>query len=193
MMQALGDRLGGVLGKTYDNQVCSIARALELVGERWSLLIVREALFAGSRRYTEFQRGLGIATNILSTRLDGFVASGIMRRRAVSDGTGAGDHAEYVLTDKGRALAPVLVTLTEWGDRWANPDDPPVHYEHATCGGALTQQTTCARCGHLHDPAEIRAVPGPRQPTAAHPGTRQGNDPRGGRRPEHTASEEAAR
>ena len=69
-----------VLGKTYDSEVCSIARTLEVVGERWSLLIVRDALFAGSTRYSDFQRSLGIATNILKYRLDGFVDAGIMRR-----------------------------------------------------------------------------------------------------------------
>ena len=73
-----------MLGKTYDTQVCSIARALEFVGERWSLLIIRDALFAGSTRYSDFQRSLGIATNILKDRLDGFVDTGIMRRHRYS-------------------------------------------------------------------------------------------------------------
>lgn len=72
-----------MLGKTYDSQVCSAARALELVGERWSLLIIRDALFAGSKRFNDFRR-LGIATNILTNRLDGFVAAGIMRRQQYS-------------------------------------------------------------------------------------------------------------
>src|SRR3954463_9395138 len=107
---------GPVLGKTYDNQVCSIARALEVVGERWSILIVRNALFAGSTRFTDFQRSLGIAPNILKTRLDGFVDAGIMRR----------DEHEYLLTEKGRDLAPALVALTAWGDRWVAPDGPPI-------------------------------------------------------------------
>jgi DNA-binding HxlR family transcriptional regulator len=97
-----------MLGKTYDAEVCSIARALEVVGERWSLLIIRNALFNGLTRFGDFQRRLGIATNVLATRLDGFVDAGIMQR---SDGS------EYVLTDKGRDLCGVLVALTDWGDR----------------------------------------------------------------------------
>ena len=68
-----------MLGRTYESEVCSIARALEVVGERWSVLIVRNALFAGSTRFSDFQRSLGIATNILQNRLDGFVAAGILR------------------------------------------------------------------------------------------------------------------
>src|ERR687890_755778 len=108
-----------MLGKTYDSEVCSIARALELVGERWSLLILRNALFAGSTRYGEFQRSLGIATNILQDRLDGFVEAGIMERRRSAD---RGEPGEYVLTEKGRDFAPALIALTEWGDKWAAAD-----------------------------------------------------------------------
>lgn len=141
-----------MLGKTYDSEVCSAARALELVGERWSLLIIRNALFAGATRYNDF-RALGIATNILKTRLDGFVAAGIMERSP--------ERLEYLLTDKGRELAAVIVALTEWGDRWAAPDGPPVLYTHSTCGGRISQHTTCANCGRVHDPAEIGVRPGP--------------------------------
>src|SRR5216110_2944052 len=107
-----------MLGNTYDSQVCSIARALELVGERWSLLILRNALFAGSTRYGEFHRSLGIATNILQNRLDGLVAAGIMERRP---SLAQPELFEYVLTAKGRDFAPALIALTEWGDRWAAP------------------------------------------------------------------------
>ncbi len=76
-----------MLGKTYDGEVCSIARALEVVGERWSLIIIRDALFTGSKRYSDFQRTLGIATNVLKDRLDGFVEAGIMRRHRYSEQT----------------------------------------------------------------------------------------------------------
>ena len=146
-----------MLGKTYDSQECSIARALELIGERWSLLIVRDALFGGATRYSDFQRNLGIATNILKTRLDGFVDTGIMRRHKYSDQP---ELYEYLLTDKGRALAPALVALTKWGDEWATAGDPPIHYTHSVCGAALTHQTVCAHCGPVSEPAEIRAVLG---------------------------------
>jgi DNA-binding HxlR family transcriptional regulator len=149
-----------MLGKTYESEVCSAARALELVGERWSLLIIRNALFAGSTRFNDFRR-LGIATNILKNRLDRFVDADIMQRRTYSRNP---EHYDYLLTDKGRELAPVIVALTEWGDRWAAPDGPPVLYAHCVCGGRITQQTTCANCGQVHDPAEVEARPGPGMP-----------------------------
>ena len=100
-----------MLGKAYDTQVCSIARSLELVGERWSLLIIRDALFARVTRFGDFQHNLGIATNVLTSRLESFVASGIMEREGSAD---------YILTTKGRALAVALIALTEWGDAWAS-------------------------------------------------------------------------
>jgi DNA-binding HxlR family transcriptional regulator len=151
-----------MLGNTYEAmaKVCSAARALELVGERWSLLIIRDALYAGATRFNDFRR-LGIATNILKARLDGFVDAGIMERRA---GPGKPERHEYLLTDKGRDLAPVIATLTEWGDRWAAPDGPPVIYTHAVCDGAISQQTMCPNCGPVHDPADVVARPGPGMP-----------------------------
>jgi DNA-binding HxlR family transcriptional regulator len=145
-----------VLGRTYDAEVCSAARALEVVGERWSLLIVRNALFAGARRFGDF-RSLGIATNVLAKRLDGFVAAGIMER------TGP-DGAEYALTEQGRELAAVVVALTAWGDRHLAPEGPPVLYTHAGCGGRVAQRLVCDSCGEVHDPAELRADPGPGMP-----------------------------
>jgi DNA-binding HxlR family transcriptional regulator len=152
-----------MLGKTYDSEVCSAARALELVGERWSLLIIRNAVFAGATHFNDF-RTLGIATNILKNRLDGFVDAGIMQRRNYSRNP---EHYEYLLTDKGRDLAPVIVALTEWGDRWAAPDGPPILYSHSVCGGPITEQTTCANCGRVYDPAELHARPGPGMPAGA--------------------------
>jgi DNA-binding HxlR family transcriptional regulator len=149
-----------VLGRTYDSQVCSIARALELVGERWSLLIVRDALFAGVTRFTDFQHNLGIATNVLQSRLDAFVDAGVMERREVA---GSAAQREYVLTDKGRDLAPTLVALTEWGDRWAAPGEPPILYEHAGCGDAVSVATTCATHGPVAAD-EVAVAIGPGMP-----------------------------
>ena len=150
--------IGDMLGRTYDAQVCSIARALEVVGERWSILIVRDALFAGSTRYRDFQRSLGIATNVLGDRQDGFVEAGIMRRHRYSERP---ELFEYVLTEKGRDLAPALIALTAWGDRWAAPDGPPIRYAHEECGGAVTQEVVCDRCGRLDGDAPVVARPGP--------------------------------
>jgi DNA-binding HxlR family transcriptional regulator len=150
-----------MLGKMYDAEVCSIARALEVTGERWSLLILRNALFAGSTRYGEFQRSLGIATNVLQDRLDGFVAAGLMERRRSS---GQAELHEYVLTEKGRAFQPVLLALTEWGDSWSAPDGPPILYRHRTCGSPVSVDVTCETCGTIPDTAEVRALPGEGMP-----------------------------
>jgi DNA-binding HxlR family transcriptional regulator len=153
--------IANMLGKTYEDQVCSIARALEVVGERWSLLIIRNARFAGSTRYSDFQRSLGIATNILKSRLDGFVDAGIMRRHQYSEQP---ELYEYLLTEKGRDLAPALIALTEWGDRWSAPDGPPILYSHTVCGSAISHEVVCAACGRVDDPAEVQAAPGPGMP-----------------------------
>ena len=150
-----------MLGRTYEAEVCSIARALEVVGERWSVLIVRNALFAGSTRFTDFQRSLGIATNVLQKRLDGFVDAGIMRRQPYSEQPVL---YEYLLTEKGRDLAPALIALTEWGDRWAAPDGPPILYRHAACSSPVTHQVVCTSCGPVDDPAAVTALPGPGMP-----------------------------
>jgi DNA-binding HxlR family transcriptional regulator len=148
-----------MLGRTYDDQVCSAARALEMVGERWTLLIVRDALFAGATRYSDFQKSLGIATNILKTRLDGLVDGGIMQRHKYSEQP---ELYEYLLTDKGRELLPVVLALTEWGDRWMSPDaGPPILYEHSMCGGPVSQRIVCANCGEVHDLTEVHARIGP--------------------------------
>ena len=156
------------LGRMYDAEVCSAARALELVGERWTLLIVRNALFAGATRYRDFRR-LGIATNILESRLEGLVEAGIMQRRRAA---GSPDVHEYLLTEKGRQLVPVILALTEWGDRWMAPDGPPVLYAHTVCGGEISQHSVCATCGDVADPAEVRALPGPGMPEVRRAGWR---------------------
>lgn len=158
---------GMALGRTYDAEVCSAARALEVVGERWTLLIVRNALFAGATRYGDFRRSLGIATNILETRLDALVGAGIMERRRSG---GSPDVHEYILTEKGRQLVAVILALTEWGDRWMAPEGRPVLYAHTVCGGEISQRTVCATCGEVRDPAEVRALPGPGMPEARRAG-----------------------
>jgi DNA-binding HxlR family transcriptional regulator len=136
-------------------------RSLEVVGERWSLLIIRNALFAGSTRYGDFRRSLGIATNVLQDRLDGFVEAGIMRRCRYSEQP---ELYEYLLTEKGRDLAPALIALTEWGDRWASPDGPPMLYRHGACGSSVSHELVCATCGRLDDRADAQARPGPGMP-----------------------------
>lgn len=149
---------GVVLGRTYDGEVCSAAKALGQVGERWSLLIIREALFSGVTRFREFQRRLGIAPNILQRRLDGFVADGLMEQRQYS--ANSERMQEYLLTDKGRDLQPVLLALTGWGDRWLAPEGRPIIYTHADCGGEIVEHVGCAKCA-AEDQLSIVPSPGP--------------------------------
>jgi DNA-binding HxlR family transcriptional regulator len=147
-----------MLGRLYETQNCSAARALELVGERWSLLILRNASFAGHTRFSEFERRLGIAPNVLASRLESFVAAGIMDMRP---SPGHKSQHEYVLTEKGRDFVPALVALTSWGDRWAAPDGPPIVYEHQGCGGEIELELRCSACGDVTSPAYVMARPGP--------------------------------
>ena len=103
------------------NQTCPVARSLDIIGDRWSLLIVRDA-FAGLRRFSDFQRSLGMARNILSDRLHKLVNSGILTTQSASDGTA---YQEYVLTAKGERLFPVVVALRQWGEQHLfAPDEP---------------------------------------------------------------------
>ena len=150
-----------MLGRTYEAEICSAARTLELVGERWSLLILRDAFYRGTTRFADFQRNLGVATNILAKRLDGFVAAGLMEQQRYSERP---EHYAYLLTDKGRELQPVIIALTAWGDRWAAPDGPPILYDHARCGGAIHTQLRCSTCGDLTTSAEVVVRPGPGMP-----------------------------
>jgi DNA-binding HxlR family transcriptional regulator len=123
---------------------CSVARSLEVVGEWWTLLILRDA-FLGVRRFDDFQRDLGIARNILADRLATLVCEGILERRQYADHP---PRHEYRLTEKGRDLYPVVVSLLRWGDRWAADDaGPPVELEHRVCGHRGTPVLTCPGCG----------------------------------------------
>jgi DNA-binding HxlR family transcriptional regulator len=112
-----------MLGRTYDKEVCSAARALESAGERWSLLILRNAAFAGMTRFTDFQKSLDT----------------------------------YHLTKKGLDFKPVIIALTEWGDRWAAPDGPPIVYEHEGCGGRVGHSLYCKRCAESPRPQDVTA------------------------------------
>jgi DNA-binding HxlR family transcriptional regulator len=124
-----------MLGRLYENQDCSAARTLEVVGERWSLLILRDAMFGGFTRFSQFQKSLGVATNILAKRLDDFVASGLMERQRPDSSREPG---EYVLTRKGLELKPVIIALTEWGDTWLKPG--PVVFETESDGAPVGLQ-----------------------------------------------------
>ncbi|HHA1402761.1 winged helix-turn-helix transcriptional regulator [Enterobacter ludwigii] len=99
--------------KPIEQEFCPVARSVDLIGERWSLLIVRNA-FDGMRRFGDFQRDLGVARNILADRLRKLVDAGILAMQGASDGT---SYQEYVLTDKGESLFPIVVALRQWGEQ----------------------------------------------------------------------------
>lgn len=133
-----------MLGRRYDEQDCSIARALEVVGERWTLLILRES-FLGTSRFDDFQHRLGIARNVLQARLEKLVAEGVIEREPYQERP---VRYEYRLTQEGRDLLPVLVALLQWGDRHRAPDEGPIGaIAHVGCGGAINAGLQCERCG----------------------------------------------
>jgi DNA-binding HxlR family transcriptional regulator len=125
---------------------CSIAAALGVLGDRWTLLVVRELLY-GAHRYGAIAEGTGAATDVLAARLKRLVDAGVVERRLYSERP---PRSEYHLTEAGRELAPLLVLLLGWGDRWAN-DQVPVVLEHAPDGEPahpVQAHVTCAACGH---------------------------------------------
>lgn len=135
---------------------CSIARSLEVVGDRWTLLILRD-LFTGMHRFEEFRTHLGIARNILSSRLNRLVQEEITERRRYQTSP---DRSEYWLTAKGRALQPVIMALMAWGDDYlAGPDGPPVVLLHRTCGYPTRPGETCSHCGGELRPRNLAALP----------------------------------
>jgi DNA-binding HxlR family transcriptional regulator len=142
---------------------CSIARTVGVVGERWTPLIVRD-LFAGMTRFEDIRRDLGIASNVLAARLDDLERHGVVERRQYQS---MPTRHEYVLTERGRDLYPVIASLVAWGDRWLSPDGPPAVIVHADCGHVTTARTVCAECGGelnadnaIHSPGP-GAKPGP--------------------------------
>jgi DNA-binding HxlR family transcriptional regulator len=146
-----------MLGRQYETQTCSIARALEVVGERWSLLIVRDALL-GVRRFDDFQRDLGIARNVLQARLELLIEEGVLEKRPYQEHP---VRYEYHLTEKGADLWPVIFGLMKWGDRYAYPGGPPVVVEHRGCGGAVDEHRVCTKCGCPLEVGDVRPRPGP--------------------------------
>jgi DNA-binding HxlR family transcriptional regulator len=146
-----------MLERLYRGQTCSIARTLEVVGERWTLLIVRDA-YLGVRRFDEFLESLGVASNILAARLQVLSEQGILERRRYQERP---ERFEYVLTDKGRELLPVILALMQWGDRHLAPDGPPRLMRHRGCGGLATVRTVCSDCGRPLAGHEVETERGP--------------------------------
>ena len=144
-----------MLGKDYDGQDCALARALEVVGERWSLLIIRDAFF-GVRRFSDFQSHLDIPKAVLSDRLTWLAKTGVLERRP--DPAHAGRHI-YELTAAGRDLWPALFALLMWGGRHRAPNSRV--YQHATSGGPLDEAGWCEKCQVKPGPEDIQTAPRP--------------------------------
>jgi DNA-binding HxlR family transcriptional regulator len=128
-----------------------------VIGERWTLLIIRDIL-TGQRRFDQLQRSLGVARNVLTARLRHLEEEGIIERRSYSERP---PRHEYLLTEKGLDLWPVLVAMTAWGDRHASPAGAPLVLVHRGCGGHMDDRRICERCGEHLTVRDARAVPGP--------------------------------
>jgi DNA-binding HxlR family transcriptional regulator len=139
-------------------QRCSIARPAALLGDRWTLVILRQA-FNGIKRFEDFQSTLGISRSLLSDRLARLVEAGVMRREPYKDSVRTRDR--YRLTDKGVDLYPVLMALREWGDRYMAEDGPPLEIRHKDCGGHPTLELRCSECGEEVGARDAEARPGP--------------------------------
>jgi DNA-binding HxlR family transcriptional regulator len=145
------------MGRTadYSKETCSIAATLEVVGDPWTLLILRDA-FRGVRRFEQWQEQLGVARNVLASRLRSLVEHGVLETRLYSERP---PRHEYVLTAKGRALSPVLLTMAEWGDQHVyGVGKGPVHFVHKTCGHDFHPKLACEACGEIVDGRDLSRV-----------------------------------
>ena len=145
---------------------CSLARSLQLIGDWWSPLIIRD-LWLGITRFDELIEDLGISRNLLTRRLKALADSGIVERTAYQSRP---VRYEYRLSQAGRDLMPAMLALTEWGDRWASLEEGrPMLFVHTKCGHQFQPQVTCSACGELISADTVTAMPGPGG--AAKPGT----------------------
>jgi DNA-binding HxlR family transcriptional regulator len=147
-----------VLRRDYPALDCSVAKALEVIGERWSLLIVRSVMH-GNRRFGEMQESLGIARNVLSARLQRLIDEEILERRAYQESP---PRYEYFLTQKGLDLWPALIALLHWGERYSPaPEGPRRSIVHKECGGTVSERGICESCGKVLTARDAKQVPGP--------------------------------
>jgi DNA-binding HxlR family transcriptional regulator len=143
--------------KELADQPCSVARSVAVIGDRWTLMILRD-LFLGVRRFEDFQRRLGISRAIIADRLKLLVDEGVLRREAYQDQP---VRHEYRLTEKGLALHPVIMAVVHWGDTfYAGPGGPPLIHRHKACGCDFAPVTTCSECGGAVTAREVEVRPG---------------------------------
>jgi DNA-binding HxlR family transcriptional regulator len=145
---------------SYDSDTCSIARTLALVGDRWTLLLLRD-IANRVGRFDELASHLGIARNVLSRRLARLVGAGLVQRTAYRE-AGARERHEYRLTGPGRELMPILLAFMEWGDRnLVGPEGPPAVVRHADCGARIRVSLTCEAGHELGERPRVLVEPGP--------------------------------
>jgi DNA-binding HxlR family transcriptional regulator len=143
---------------SFSEMHCSLARSLELVGDWWSPLILRD-LAIGPRRFDELADDLGISRNLLTTRLGGLIDADVVARTLYQERP---RRYRYHLTAAGSELVPVLMVLTAWGDRWAPPEGgPPVRYRHRDCGQIFTPTVCCPSCSQVVTADKVDPLPGP--------------------------------
>lgn len=142
--------------KSFSEMDCSVAQCLEVVGEWWTMLIVRDA-FLGVTRFDVFQERLGIARNVLQLRLTRLVESGVLERVAYSEHP---PRYDYRLTAKGLDLWPVVNAMRQWGDQYAAPSGPPINLVHRSCGHEVTANLVCSECGGPMSSRNVQAVAG---------------------------------
>ncbi len=136
------------------HDICPITRTLDLIGERWSLLIIRD-VFYGVRRFDALQHHLGVSKKVLSGRLVRLVQEGILKKVPYQQKP---ERFEYRLTQKGRDLFPVLLTMMRWGNRWlAEKNEPHLHLKHLGCGEVVESNLVCSHCEKPLSPASVRA------------------------------------
>jgi DNA-binding HxlR family transcriptional regulator len=143
------------MGESKEARVCSVSDALSLVGDRYSLLVVREIGY-GCRRFTELLEKIGCARDVLTTRLRRLEGVGIIERRLYSERP---LRYEYYLTESGSELRSIVLALKEWGDMHLNRGKEPVIFAHK-CGAVFHARTVCAACGREADPGELRIIGG---------------------------------
>jgi len=140
-----------------DRENCSLARTLAVIGDRWTLLILRDA-FMRVRRFEDFEKSLKIARRVLSERLGRLVEEDVLRKVPYQERP---TRYEYRLTEKGLALYPALISLVHWGDRfYAGDAGPPIIHTHTSCGHDFRSVLTCSECGEALDARAVAARPG---------------------------------
>jgi DNA-binding HxlR family transcriptional regulator len=143
---------------SFAQMQCSLARGLELIGDWWSPLIIRD-LYLNVIRFDDLVADLGISRNLLARRLKALTEHGVIERREYQKRP---RRYEYRLTRAGLELVPAIVALTVWGDRWARPKEgSPLHFVHTTCGKRFSPRVTCSACGGTVSAGNVKAVPGP--------------------------------